>query len=454
MDKLKSRENTAQAIVDRWCQAKGQAWSSGKSLGSGGTAPVFEVACPEGTRALKIYDENFSTGDLGKIELKRIEQQLSLRGHDCPHLVKIYEGGRFEDRLYLLMERAPGEELAKRLKEVPRNKIRQIVHQVAQAAIYLKERGLCHRDIKAANIFVTEDFGHVTLLDVSVVRDITDPVGIGTDHGGQLPVVATARYSPPEYLFRLLDPGPDLWHALNVYQLGALLHDLIMQESLYELEYQNSSANRYRFAWIVATVVPKVQAIDVDQDLVLMCRRALDKDWRRRSGLSLSDFSSDLTTRKSHALQALGVFKRGPSVSQFDEIGARVLRVHDVAREIEDSLSAHFRANGVTVKHEVTLGATDTEKLVSLSWVNVGSTQDSVSEVCLSLTLRIDGALGGNSISVEESLVSKVEGVLRDATMRLPEIQDHPGVVVELISGVIAAFEQLAVKITSAEMES
>ena len=148
---------------------------------------------------------------------------------------------------------------------------------MARAAIFLRENGLCHRDIKAANIFVSDDFGHSTLLDISVVRNVTDPIGIGTDHEGQLPVVATARYSPPEYLFRLREPGNDLWHALNVYQLGALLHDLIVREPLFEAEYLKSAENRYRFAWVVAMVDPVVQADDVDRDLILTACRALDK---------------------------------------------------------------------------------------------------------------------------------------------------------------------------------
>src|SRR5690348_14844169 len=112
------------------------------------------------------------------------------------------------------MSRAPGKELETRLSVVPRNRIRHIVDQIARAVLFLRQYDLCHRDIKSANIFVSDDFESVTLLDLSVLRDIHDPLGIGTDHDGQLPVVATARYSPPEYLFRLLDPGPKLWHAL------------------------------------------------------------------------------------------------------------------------------------------------------------------------------------------------------------------------------------------------
>ncbi len=102
---------------------------------------MFEVASPDGPRALKIYDAKFSSGEKGEIEYKRIEQQLALKGHDCPYLVQIYDGGRVEGRLFLLMGRAPGTELEKRLKDIPRCKIRRIVDQVTRAAIFLRGQG-------------------------------------------------------------------------------------------------------------------------------------------------------------------------------------------------------------------------------------------------------------------------------------------------------------------------
>jgi serine/threonine-protein kinase len=190
-------EDTETDIARRFCAARGEGWALGRKLGAGGTAPVFEVLTPDGVRALKINDLQFSSGQRGEIEARRIRQQLELAGHACPSLVQVYEGGSFEDRLFLLMSRAEGQELEKRLAEVPRDKIRAIVHQVAEAAIYLRDHDLCHRDIKSANVFVSDDFSRATLLDISVIRNVTDPIGIGTDHDGALPMVATARYSPP-----------------------------------------------------------------------------------------------------------------------------------------------------------------------------------------------------------------------------------------------------------------
>ena len=292
----------AWGIATRWCQAKGDGWSLVEQLGVGGTAPVFEVTSPDGPRALKIYDRKFSSGKLGDIEHNRIQQQLSLKNHDCRSLVQVYEGGKTENRHYLLMSRAPGTELEKHLRAVPRSKIRNIIHDVARACLFLRDRNLCHRDIKAANIFVSDDFNHATLLDISVIRDIHDPIGVGTDQDGQLPVLATARYCPPEYLFRLIEPIPTLWHALTVYQLGALLHDLIMRTPLFQAEYEQSKTNRYRFAWLVATKIPQIRASDVDDDLLFVANRALDKDWKRRSALRIEDFLHDLTSRKKQRI--------------------------------------------------------------------------------------------------------------------------------------------------------
>src|SRR5690606_14650325 len=90
------------------------------------------------------------------------------------------------------------------------------------------------------------------------------------------------------------------------YQLGALLHDLIMREPLFQREYIGCAENRYRFAWVVATAIPDLNATDVDDDLILLARRALDKDWKARSSLRLEDFLADAKSADSRARQLLG----------------------------------------------------------------------------------------------------------------------------------------------------
>ena len=449
-DASEDRDRLNSELAKRWCLSRGTGFAVRDQAGRGGTAPVFSVETPQDERALKIYDVEFSSGEKGKIEEKRVQQQVEIGIHDCPSLIKVYDGGRFEDRLFLLMNRAPGRELEKRLAEVPRNKIRTIVDQVARACSFLRERGLCHRDIKSANIFISDDLSVVTLLDLSVTRDIYDPVGIGTDHDGQLPVVATARYSPPEYLFRLLDAGPALWHALDVYQLGGLLHDLIMREPLFETEYQRSKENGYRFAWTVATVDPVVRATDVDQDLVFTARRALDKDWERRSRLALTDFLADAATQKVRALDALGLSKKQSLVSERPDRTLLLRRISEVATALQDRVQEFLRREGVVARHPLNPGQNDLSKVLSFEW-SPGDGSALTGEVRFQLTVSLVDSTSGLAFESRAALEASVDGAPRTRSIDLPNVEDSPAANDRLGEQAESALATLAVAILQRE---
>jgi serine/threonine protein kinase len=440
-------------IAQRWCECRGEGWSVRDLSGSGNTAAVFTIDSPQGELALKLYNRRFSDGQEGEIQQTRIDQQLRLRGHSCPFLVQVFDGGKFEDRLFILMNRALGHELEKGLPDIPRNKIRQILDQITKAVIFLRSKNLCHRDIKGANIFISTNFEAATLLDVSVTRDIHDPVGIGTDHNGQLPIVATARYSPPEYLFRLLDPGPELWHALDVYQLGALLHDLVMREPLFQTEYMQSRENRYRFAWIVATKTPEIHAEDVDQDLVFLARRALDKDWETRSALKLEEFLADSAIRQAHSLQLLGL-GLGASTRTTDTGGAALKRqrLSEIVRDVEDGIRNHLRQKGVTARHTIDPGPDDDSKVVMISWDAPETAQPGKpgEEIALRLLVRVKESVGGFSFGGNADLSAVIEGAPRNSEVALPYVEDGDNVATRLTDSVVAALTRLAIDIAGA----
>jgi serine/threonine-protein kinase len=438
-------------LASSWCRDQGTGWSLIGRLGKGGTAPVFEISSPDGLRALKIYDAEFSTGEKGEIERKRIGQQLDLKGHDCPYLVQVYGGGEFKGRLYLLMSRAPGMELEKRLPDIPRTEIRAIVDKVARAALFLNSKDLCHRDIKAANIFISDDFSQVTLLDISVVRNIYDPIGVGTDQGGKLPVLATARYSPPEYLFRLLGTGPQLWHALTVYQLGALIHDLIVREPLFQVEYAKSATNRYRFAWIVATSRPKIEANDVDRDLIFIADLALDKDWERRSRLRLEDFLSDPIVEQNHALQILGISANRSALRSSEDLVGRLKRVRQVAKWVEEAIREYLKGQGVKAMHSSKSGSDDTVKLIVLSWKTTGaSVEDAPTLIELQISLKLDSGVTGNDFRISAMLSEKRGGGVKNVTMGMPDVKDVPDCESQIVAQVVGAISRLAVDLARA----
>lgn len=331
--------------AERLCKERG--WTLGAALGAGATAPVFEIKTADGVRALKIYASRFLKGKPGEVARARFQLVLDqLQNHDCSQLVKVFEGGEFEGTLFMVMQRAPGKMLTDVLKLVPRDRIRELVRQIAVAAKYLEDKNLCHRDIKSDNIVVSDDFQHAVLLDLGVVRWLDDDAGAGTDDGGQLPFVATARYSSPEYMFRLMPPGPELWRALTFYQLGGVLHDLIVREPLFEDVVRRAKDNRYLVAHAVATIDPKIEiSSDVPLDLTLLAQRALQKDpVQRLASVNWDDFLSEDRRRRNEFL--LGI--RRPIVSQSTHQDTSVA---DLARELERGLDEKLSGEHVHCRH-------------------------------------------------------------------------------------------------------
>ncbi len=267
-----------------------------KRIDAGSSATVYQVRQGGRDLALKIYVPKFLTGANRAIELRRVAAQEKLSGHDCPTLVGIESAGEIDDTAYLLMEFIPWRPLSRVLSAVPRSAIRSVVAQVAAAAEFLDKRDLVHRDIKPANILIRDDFKAAKLVDLGVVRSTDTIEADATDQGLQRPFVATAQYSSPEYLFRLVEPSAEAWRALTFYQLGAVLHDLIMKEPIFKAAVETE--NRYAVAMAVYRDLPVIRASDVDADLIALARQCLLKDhesrlrqvsWSRFSGAMVFD---------------------------------------------------------------------------------------------------------------------------------------------------------------------
>jgi serine/threonine protein kinase len=293
-------------IAGRLCADRG--WGSPDYIDNGASAAVYKVQTDSGNAALKIYDPSFFDGENALIEAKRIELQCDLKAHGCPYLVEIYEAGEAlgEGTWYLLMEFCPWKSLEKRLAEVPDDKVHHLIKQLVKAVQFLDSRNLVHRDIKPANIVVSDDFSHLKLLDFGVVRRIAYDEGNGTD-GHKF--IATAQYSPPEFLARDETPDEAGFRAINLYQIGAVLHDLITKTPIFAEE--KTTKNRFKLFKAVTEKRPRVISASVPPRLVALCMAALDKDPRTRlNSIKLDDFLADVDTLDSVRRR---ISKSGPS---------------------------------------------------------------------------------------------------------------------------------------------
>lgn len=224
-------------------------------LDAGGSAAVFKVPTLEGTRAFKVFDPKFINNPSNLAEKRRLELQARLIGHDCPYIVQTYRVTEAYETAFIEMEFIEWPQLKKKLAAIPDESVSTLINQLVDAVRYLEQKGVIHRDIKPENIHISDDFKNLKLLDLGVAREFEIDSGAAlTDTNNLRPFLATAQYSSPEYLFRLDEPSTKLWQGLNLYQVGAVLHDLIMKKPLFNEEI--ALGNRWLVARAVLTKSP------------------------------------------------------------------------------------------------------------------------------------------------------------------------------------------------------
>ena len=316
-------------------------WHIDSFCKGGKSALVFKSRKEGFVGALKVFDpdliDRFGTDE----QAARIERELSLKGQEHPNLVKIVDGGRCDASgyWYIVMEYIDAPTLAEILETLPRESIRTIISQVASAAQFLEELQLAHRDIKPDNIAIYRDFRNAVLLDLGVIR----PFGMSemTDED-QVTFVGTLQYSSPEFLIRDEIDTMEGWRAVTFYQLGAVLHDMIMRKRIFS-DFVNPYA---RLVKAIEQETPHIEALDASADLVLLSRNCLVKDpdlrlrfvnWRdfqKREQFHETGMDAKERIRKRQALSQQKPLGKEEAESERD-IRAKRRIVEEIRRKLE-----------------------------------------------------------------------------------------------------------------------
>jgi serine/threonine protein kinase len=272
-------------------------WIVDELLGQGKSAIVVKAQRGDQIGALKLFEPELVERFGSEAQLERIEREKSLIGKKLPNLVTVLDGGEHDSLLFVVMEYLPSpwKPLCDCLADVPRAAIWPLISKIADAAKALEEIGLVHRDIKPENIMVLPDFSDARLLDLGVMRPIA---GSNITDESSRPFIGTLRYSSPEYLLREEQNTIEGWRAITFYQLGGVLHDLIVRRPLFA-DYSEPYA---RLVKAVQEQIPGVEAEDVHITLVQLCNNCLIKSPTVRSKcVSWLDFSVPLQNAESAA---------------------------------------------------------------------------------------------------------------------------------------------------------
>lgn len=242
-------------------------------LGSGGMGEVYaarHVRLTKRRAAVKVLPSSLATEPEFR---RRFEAEANAAASlDHPNILGLWEFGEHEGMPYLAMPLILGgslKELLERRSPLSIPEASRIVTQIGAALDYAHGRGVLHRDVKPANILLTEegrpvlaDFGIAKVMEASQTQITRAGTGIGTP-----------EYMAPEQLEGRAERRSDL------YALGVVLYQMLTGK----VPYSGSTPYAVAYQQLEAPL-PPLRAANPRVPLAVerVLERALAKDPAQR----------------------------------------------------------------------------------------------------------------------------------------------------------------------------
>ncbi|MBL8946900.1 MAG: serine/threonine protein kinase, partial [Myxococcales bacterium] len=209
-------------------------------LGTGGMGAVYVAYDPELDRrvAIKVLRADRARSDRAEVNRLRLAQEAkTLAQLNHPNIVRVFDVGMVDGRMFIAMELLEGENLRRWWKAVPRSveEILAVFVAAAEGLAAAHDAGIVHRDFKPDNVVVCGD-GRTVVLDFGIARGAELDSGVHDVRGeAETPSPTTrpltnpgramgtpAYMAPEQHLGGVLDGRSDqyswciaLWEALG-----------------------------------------------------------------------------------------------------------------------------------------------------------------------------------------------------------------------------------------------
>lgn len=226
--------------------------------------------------ALKFLSPELFTDQQARERFQREARAASALNH--PNICTIYDIGEQGGQPFLVMELLEGQTLKALLRgqPLPLDQVLDLGLQIANALDAAHSRGIVHRDVKPANILVTQR-GQVKVLDFGLARPAGRPVAWAADASPTAAVQDVYLTSPgtavgtPAYMAPEQVRGDFADQRSDIYSFGTLLYEMATGRHPFAEEVRAGSTARV-FAAILhrdaqssrllnPNVLPKIEAI-------------------------------------------------------------------------------------------------------------------------------------------------------------------------------------------------
>ena len=251
-------------------------------IGEGGLGTVYAAHDPLLSRLIAIKTLNLEIAAERRASFNALflNEARAAAGLSHPHIVTVFDAGVSDDKAYIAMELLKGRDLRQLRQEGWRPTPSQaalIVRRVADALAYAHSKGVVHRDVKPANIFMVGRT-QPRVLDFGIAR-VAHQIDIhtGDDIAGGSPY-----YMAPE---QVREQPVD--RRADVFSLGVVLYELLTDVK----PFQGDSLSAITTA-VLQHTPPMAHTLNRDVPKVLseITARAMEKDpdMRYRSARALS----------------------------------------------------------------------------------------------------------------------------------------------------------------------
>ena len=184
-----------------------------------------------------------------------------------PNVAAVFDYGEDGGTPFIVMELAPGRDLARLLREegpLPPERARALAAQICAALAHAHAAGLVHRDVKPANVIV-DGGDRVKVTDFGIARAAGESTLTATGS-----VLGSAHYMSPEQA-----SGGPITPATDVYAAGVVLYEMLTNALPFTGESPVSVALRH-----VSDDVPAPSSVNpaVPEALDAIVARATAKD--------------------------------------------------------------------------------------------------------------------------------------------------------------------------------